>query len=153
MSSALFHLFSYPPSVGNYLPVIPIYFDNLFSCLSEENYSVHTCLQTFLQCARMCLFSLPPMAKNPSAPHTQLLNRAGAQWSRAEQWLPPWSGGVVYLFEAWASPTCFPSDPPTVTDGATMPRWSPHYSVTPLCQVHLLMAAVLSFITAIAWQM
>lgn len=37
--------------------------------------------------------------------------------------MPPWCGGVVYLFEAGACPTCFPSDPPTVTDGANGTTW------------------------------
>lgn len=39
-------LVSFFPSVGNELPVIPIYFDDLFSSLSGENYSVHTCSHT-----------------------------------------------------------------------------------------------------------
>lgn len=86
----------------------------------------------------MCLFSPPSTANSPPPPHSQLLKQRGKQWSRAEQWLPQWCTGVVYLFEAWACPTCFPSNPPTVTDGASVPRLGLHYSVTSLCQRHSL---------------
>lgn len=55
---------------------------------------------------------------------------------------------VVYLIEARASPTCFPSDPPTVTDHASALRWGPGYAATSCCQARSLMAAVLSFVSA-----
>lgn len=45
------------------------------------------------------------------------------------------------------------SHPPTVTDGATTPRRDLHYSMTSLCQARLLMAALLSFITAMVLEM
>lgn len=83
-------------------------------------------------------FSPPSTANSPPPPHSQLLKQRGKQWSRAEQWLPQWCTGVVYLFEAWACPTRFPSNPPTVTDGASVPRLGLHYSVTSLCQRHSL---------------
>lgn len=126
-----------------------------YSPACQKKITVHTCSQTFFcVCSYcMCLFSLPHIAKSPLLPTPSYSRRERKQWSRAEQWLPPWCGGVVYLFEARVCPTCFPSDPPTVTDSATTPRGGLHYSMTSLCQAHLLMAAVLSFITAMAWEM
>lgn len=95
-----------------------------YSPACQKKITVHACSQTFFcVCSYcMCLFSLPHIAKNPLLPTPSYSRRERKQWSRAEQWLPPWCGGVVYLFEARACPTCFPSDPPTVTDGATTPR-------------------------------
>lgn len=144
----LFSFFWPSPSLHsvNELSVCPIYFDNLF--FITENCSIHTCsLHLSLShthtpthvCSCVSIFTCHPhLMAHPSLHwanqggrksmvHSRTMAASMVQWSRLSVWGP--------------CPTCSPSDPPTVTDSAAMPRQGLHYSVTSTCQAYSLMAA------------
>lgn len=69
---SLFYLLSLsllsPPSAGNELSVITIYFDDLFSSLSGENYSLHTLVLVCVCAYIVCVYynSHPRLIAHPS---------------------------------------------------------------------------------------
>lgn len=117
----------------SHLPFVPTsaplsLHDDLFFFLSSENYSMHT--------YSMCLHSMPPTANSPPSPHTQLLKQEESSGPEQNNNCLHDAMESLICLRPERVPVSFPSDPPTVTDGASAQRNAQrglHYSVTSLC--------------------